>query len=204
MTQDIDLEFRPPSYFRPIKIEQYLLSQVKSAVLRDHLKVLFEQGKHSEVGAISQELIDSPQDRKALERVHPMFMGGNYLPSTDDGEIEIARISIESTTYDVTCVYAKPSVGKIEYRVVDEYDGDTLNFPTEATTDKPMTLGEFTDFFLEAWPLIDVLEMNFESDVESALGFFRAQSDFYPDLDSLCRKRVIDHFPEPEDEDEDD
>lgn len=75
MTQDIDLQFRPPSYFRPIKVEQYLLSQVKSAVLRDHLKVLFEQGKHSEVGAISQELIDSPEDRKALERVHPMFMG---------------------------------------------------------------------------------------------------------------------------------
>jgi hypothetical protein len=202
MSTHINLDYRPKSYFRPVKIEEYLFSKIKSAVLRDHLELLFEQGRHDEVGQISQSLIDSPEDRKALEAVHPMFMGGNYLPDTDDGEIEIARISINSTTSDVTCVYAKPVNGKIEYRVVDEYEGDTLNFPTEATTDVPMSLREFTEFFLKAWPLIDVLEMNFESDIERALGFFRAHSKFYSDLDAFCRLKVIEHFPDPEDLDD--
>jgi hypothetical protein len=31
--------------------------------------------------------------------LHPMFMGGNYLPDTDEGEVEIARIEIASTTF---------------------------------------------------------------------------------------------------------
>lgn len=74
--------------------------------------------------------------------------------------------------------------------MVDEYGGDTLHGRTETITQEPMTLGEFADFFLKAWPLIDVLEMNFEDDLEGALGFFTADSSFYPEFDALCRERV--------------
>lgn len=80
--------------------------------------------------------------------------------------------------------------GRIHYRVVDEYGGDTLHGRTEAVTPEPMTLSEFAGFFLKAWPLIDVLEMNFEDDLEGALGFFTADSSFYPLLDALCRERA--------------
>lgn len=65
------------------------------------------------------------RDRKVLEAMHPMFMGGNYLPAAEDGEVEIARIRIASTTDDVTSVYAKCDEGVIRYRVVDDYGGDT-------------------------------------------------------------------------------
>jgi hypothetical protein len=65
-------------------------------------------------------------------------------------------------------------------------------------SEKPLTLGEMADFFLSAWSLIDTLEMSFEADLEGALGFFVAKSDFYPDFDRLCRKRVIEAFPAPE------
>jgi hypothetical protein len=198
MSDEIDLEFRPKTYFRPEKLEKYLLSKVKGAVLRKKLKALFEVGRHDEVRELLDDSAFSVADRKALESVHPMFMGGNYLPDTDDGEVEIARISIRSTTFDVTSVYAKPVDGAVHYRVVDEYDGDTLQGPSESTTSVPMTLGEFADFFLTAWPLIEVLEMNYEDDVEGALGFFSADSDFYPDLDRLFRKRVREHFPKPD------
>ena len=128
-----------------------------------------------------------------------MFMGGNYLPETERGEI--ARIEIASTTFDVTCLFAKTVDGHIHYRVVDEYDGDTLTGPSEMTSDKPLSLGQMTDFFLGAWSLIDVLKMNFEEDVESALSFFRAKSEFYRDFDRLCRKRAVESYPKPEDED---
>jgi len=194
MSDHIDLAFRPKSYFGPERLEQFLLSRVKGAVLRKRLKALFQAGRHDEVRHLAGDAAFSVADRKALEAIHPMFMGGNYLPDTDDGEVEIARISIRSSTFDVTSVYARPEAGSIRYRVVDEYGGDTLQGPSEATAAGPMTLGEMADFFLAAWPFIAVLEANFEGDVERALGFFSADSDFYPAFDSLLRKRVRAHF----------
>ena len=202
MSDEIDLEFRPRGYFRPEALEKFLISKVKGVVLRERLSALFEAGQYDELKNLLSDVAFSEADRKALEAIHPMFMGGNYLPDTKGGEVEIARISIQSTTFDVTCVYARQEGGVIHYRVVDEYEGDTLQGPSETITAVPMALGEFTDFFLTAWPLMDVLEMNFESDVESALGFFSAQSDFYPALDRLCRERVSKHFSPAEPESE--
>lgn len=194
MSTNIDLDFRPRTYFGPQKLERHLLSKVKGAVVRKKLQALFAEGRHAEVKDLLTTEALTAKDRKALEAFHPMFMGGNYLPDTEDGEVEIARISIKSTTFDVTCVYARPSHGVIHYRVVDEYGGDTLQGPSVTQSGMPMTLGELAEFFLGAWSLIDVLEMNFEGDEEGALDFFTADSDFYPDLDSLCRKRVRAHF----------
>ena len=202
----IDLGYRPATYFRPQHLERYLLSQVKGAVLRRRLQELVDAGRHDEVRALLGANGISAAECKAMESVHPMFLGGNYLPDTERGEVEIARVSLASVTGDVTCVYARPADGGIHYRVVDEYGGDTLQGPAEAWSAVPMTLGEFTDFFLRAWPLIAVLEMNFGDDLEEALWFFSASSDFYPDLDALCRERVIAHFPErvPEEGDAED
>jgi hypothetical protein len=194
MNDDIDLNFRPSSYFGPKRLEQYLLSQVKGGVLKRKLQTLFEEGRHSDVKALVGSTGISENDRKALEAFHPMFMGGNYLPDTEHGEVEIARIRIESTTYDVTSVFAKSDKGAIRYRVVDEYDGGTLAGKTETVSEKPLTLGELEDFFLTAWPLMGVLEMNFGGDLKASLDFFLAESDFYPEFDRLCRLRVSEHF----------
>lgn len=201
MSNAIDLEYRPTTYFRPERLERFLISRIKGAVLRKRLQALFDAGEHDKVRTLLIAEGISDGDFKVLESFHPMYMGGNYLPDTDDGEVEIARISIQSTTYDVTCVYARPDRGAVRYRVVDEYDGDTLQGKTKARTGKPMTLGEFANFFLGAWPLIGVLEMNFGDDRKASLNFFSAESMFYPDLDALCRQRVIEHFPVPEVED---
>ena len=38
------------------------------------------------------------QAQKALGSVHPMFMGGNYLPETEDAEVEIARSALGGQT----------------------------------------------------------------------------------------------------------
>ena len=194
MTHDIDLNFRPSSYFKPRRLEQYLLSQVKGGMLKRKLQTLFEEGRHSEVKTLVGSTGISENDRKALEAFHPMFMGGNYLPDTEHGEVEIARIRIESTTYDVTSVFARSDKGVIRYRVVDEYDGETLAGKTETVSEKPLTLCEVADFFLTAWPLMGVLEMNFGGDLKASLDFFVAESDFYPEFDRLCRLRVAQHF----------
>jgi hypothetical protein len=60
---------------------------------------------------------------------------------------------------------------------------------------RPPTLGQMADFFLSAWPLIDVLEMNdLHEDIDSALCFFLARSEFYPSFHALCVERVEAHF----------
>ncbi|MDP2325742.1 MAG: hypothetical protein Q8N51_17180 [Gammaproteobacteria bacterium] len=138
----------------------------------------------------------SQAERRAIGRIHPMFMGGEYLPDMDEQEVEIARISIHSTTSDVTSVYARRGQDGIAYRVVDEYEGETLSGDNERTSKSPLSLEELTEFFLGAWPLMDVLEMNYEGDLDGMLGFFWADSAFYPALDALLRERVEEAFGE--------
>jgi hypothetical protein len=196
MNDDIDLNFRPSSYFRPQRLEQYLVSRVKGGVLKQKLQMLFKEGRHSEVKALVGSKGISENDRKAFEAFHPMYMGGNYLPDTEHGEVEIARIRIKSTTSDITSVFANFDNGILRYRVVDEYAGETLTGNTETVSERNLTLAELADFFLAAWPLMDVLEMNFGGDLKASLDFFLAESDFYPEFDRLCRLRVSQHFAE--------
>jgi hypothetical protein len=48
--------------------------------------------------------------------------GGDFLPKLRDREVEIARISLNSTTWDVISVRARPIRRGIAYQVADEYD----------------------------------------------------------------------------------
>lgn len=194
----IDLEQRPAGYFAPLDIEQHLVAGVRGSLVRAQMQALLDAGRRTEL----RQLLDVhgiPETvRLHLEASHPMFMGGNYLPERAPGEVEIARITIRSTTYDVTAVYARAQDGRIHYRVVDEYDGATLEGRDEACTEEPMTLGALARFFLGAWPLLQVLEANCGGDQAASLGFFDAASAFYPDFDALCRQEVVERFPLPE------
>ena len=194
MSTEIDLDSRPSTYFRPQSLERHLISTVKGAVLKQKLQALFDEGRHAEVKELLGSDGISAEDAKSLEAIHPMFMGGNYLPDAEDGEVEIARISLQSTTFDVASINACLREGIIHYRIVDEYEGDTLVGTTEFESEEPLSLGKITDLFMEAWTLIDVLEMNFDNDLDASLDFFSATSDFYPDFDRLCRRRVTEHF----------
>jgi hypothetical protein len=112
-------------------------------------------------------------------------MGGEYLPDQQENEIEIARVTIASTTSDVTSVYACRNKDDIHYRAVDEYEGDTLSDQTTCSSKLPLTLGELADFFLGAWDLIGVLDMNFEDNrypADEVRSFFerRLQAVFHP------------------------
>ena len=133
--------------------------------------------------------IKGERRRLALGRLHPSFMGGEYLPDRRDTEVEIARINIDSTTSDVTSVYAKAGKDRIRYRVVDEYNGDTLSEKRTRSSKRPLSLGELIDFFLGAWPLQEVLEMN-ELDRDGAQDFTRPSSEVYPQFEAGIRARI--------------
>lgn len=189
----IDFSFRPRSYFWPMGLETHLLSRIKGAERRAIVEGLVKAGRVDEVfDFVAKSALDE-DERKALGRIHPRFMGGEYLPNLGQGEVEIARITIQSTLQDVTSVFARRGRRRIYYRVVDEYEGETLSGKTERTSTKPLTLGELEQFFNGAWSIFEVLEMNFGEDgydPDDIRSFSSATSQFYPQIGALYRQRI--------------
>ena len=191
----LDLNFRPRSYFWPIDLERHLLATIKGKKRREFVEAAIAAGQ---LDLLPGKLLKpglSSKDRQAIGRIHPMFMGGEYLPELEECEVEIARIEIKSTTYDVTSVRACLDGDRIAYRVVDEYDGDTLTGRNARTSDRPLTQGELVEFFDGAWSILDVLDYNYGEDgydEDEMLAFVRPSSEFYPEFGRLCYERIKD------------
>src|SRR5260221_10766486 len=93
--------------------------------------------------AIPDYLLNESLDdeaRVSRGKIHPMFMGGEYLPDYGDCEVEIARIELKSTTYDVISLRARPIGSRIKYRFVDEYQTE-YRLPQQ-TSRRPFSLPE--------------------------------------------------------------
>ena len=204
-TYGIDLEFRPTTYFWAKEHGIALVSDIKGAQRRRLYAGALESGLTDLIDPdfLSHDL--ASDQRRLLGRIHPSFMGGEYLPNKREKEVEIARITIASTTQDVTCVYARPVGRRIHYCVVDEYDGDTLDGRAFRTSNKPLNLQQLTDFFLGSWNLLSCLDVNFESHGfprEKVHGFIvDASSSFYAEFETLIRIRVdewLDQVAPPE------
>ena len=153
-------------------LDKDLLTHVKGAARRAMLQRLIDEGRLDEIPDFLAAAKLSEAERTSIGRIHPRLIGGEYLPDQGEDEVEIARIEIASSTGDVTSVYARREGIHIHYRVVDEYEGDTLTGDTERTSAEPLTLGELTDYFLNAWNLFEVLEFNEFANLDEALAFF--------------------------------
>ena len=123
-----------------------------------------------------------------------MFMGGEFLPGFRSGEVEIARVSIKSTTYDVNSIRAKMGGTRIRYRFYDEYDGETTTGKTSRTSIRPLTLGELLDFMFRAHHFFKMLDRNFPGKLEEQLKFFRGESEFYPKFHDALVEKTTEHF----------
>ena len=200
---ELDLGYRPSSYFWPITHETHVIAAIKGEHRRNAIRAAFDADRVTPLDEYYAAPTLQEEDRRALGRLHPSFMGGEYLPNREDTEIEIARINISSTLSDVTSVYAKAGKNRIYYRVVDEYNGDTLSAKRTRTSKQPLTLAELVEFFLGAWPLNEVLEMN-ELDREGAHDFTHPSSEFYPEFGRAIRAKINEWYPAEELEEEDD
>lgn len=190
----VDLAYRPKSYFWPLPVATHLLARVKGAERKAALRHLIDTGRLREAPHFLAESTLADPERQAAGRIHPAFMGGEYLPDLMPDEVEIARITIASMTQDVTSVYARRGKQRIYYRVVDDYAGATLAGKCARTSRHPLTLGELETFFNGAWSIFDVLEMNFGDDgfdLDRMLSFVvGVESEFYPQFGDLYAKRV--------------
>jgi hypothetical protein len=197
----LDLSYRPASYFWPITHETYSIAAIKGERRRNAIREAFDANRVTVLDDYYSTPVLHEEDRRALGRLHPSFMGGEYLPNRQETEVEIARINIDSTTSDVTSIYAKAGKNRIYYRVVDEYEGDTLNEKRTRSSKQPLTLNELIEFFLGAWSLKDVLEGN-NLDLEEAHDFTHPSSEFYPQFSAAIRARIDSWYPVKDTDDE--
>lgn len=120
---DIDLQYAPETYW-PVELTEEQLECRK--IWHDDIREY-----HREAG-----------------RIHPADMGGGYLPDFDEDEIEIARVSLRSTTGDQISIRAKRDGDLIRYRIADEYEEDNeegknqRQIPPFEISPKPLTLEE--------------------------------------------------------------
>jgi len=208
---DLDLNFRPQTYFWPLNERSHVVSAIKGAERRPYVELMMAEAREAELPRILLQPSLRPDELQASIAMHPSFMGGEYLPDRNDEEIEIARITIASTTQDVTCIYASRAGDDITYRAVDEYDDMTLTEARTRTSRLPLTVSELADFFLQAWDLFSILDMNFDSDgrrADEVRAFFWGSSEFYPGFNALIAHRVEEwlepQFAAPADEERDD
>ena len=206
----IDLEYRPASYFWPLGLETHLLSRIKGAERKAALQRLIDAGRLDEIPDFLAQSALSADERRAIGRLHPAFMGGEYLPDMAQNEVIIARIVIASTTQDVTCVYARRGKHRIHYRVVDEYDGETLCGKATRTSTRPLTLGQLEGFFNGAWSIFrragDELRRRRVSPRPMLRFVVDVDSEFYPDIGALYEQRIrawaAGRQPEPDPDEE--
>jgi hypothetical protein len=195
----IDYQFRPESYWAPATNPlETALRNVKGRNRREMIRDYHEAGNLEQLDEnLLADTLDA-EKRVSLGQIHPTFMGGEYLPNYDRSEVEIARIELESTTYDVISLRARPVGSRVKYRLVDEYASE-FRLPQQ-TSNRPFSLGELIRFLDSVEQVDDNLEPSWNqfgfvlfsnqcnlecgTELETLREFTRVSSDYYPNLAS--------------------
>src|SRR5262245_30682539 len=106
-TSKYNLQYRPDSYFESSDPMKVILSRVMGQERRSMLKAFAEEDGLEEINEGLFKEVLSPPERFYVGALHPMFMGGEYLPALAQNQIEIARVSLKSTTADVISIRAQ-------------------------------------------------------------------------------------------------
>ncbi len=139
--EGIDLEWRPTSYVADLGPVEAILQGIAGEERRAIVREKLTRTPRPEDGDVGEWLLQdrlSAEERVLLGRVHPRYMGGEYLPERASGELEIARVSLESSTGDVYSLCARRVGSRWHYKLYDEYGAEFELTP--ATSRHPLTL----------------------------------------------------------------
>ncbi len=195
--------FRPKSYWDDSDPLKAILKNIKGEKRRQLVIDYWNAGHLEKLNAtLLQDELET-EERRSLGRIHPSFMGGEYLPGYLPGEVEIARIWLQSTTSDVISLRACPRPSGISYRIEDEYEGQFTLPITESRV--PLSLGELVRQFEEGRLkglfgniATGYNEMNAEfAERESLRHFTRITSNIYSQLVTHFEK-VFEAWAQPE------
>jgi hypothetical protein len=122
-------------------------------------------------------------------------MSGEYLPDFEGDEVEIARVTLASVMGDVISIRARRQGARIHYRIVDEYEGETVYSCEPADSELPLTMRELIELMDNArgegmYPDygtgLTTVWRDFHADNGSSpdemVRFVRVSSELYPDL----------------------
>jgi hypothetical protein len=191
MCTQIDLSYQPETYWPDALDQEQLLARIQGqsrrAIARE---ILEEEGFAGLEAFFARETLDE-EERRFWGLLDPEYMGGEFLPELGLGEVEIARISLRSTTSDQIVIRAANAGKTIRYRVCDEYESEfELTFTKSA---EPLTLAELIAFIdgskhREEEQPGGLLVCNWENMVEwgysldAAIDFASIYSAWYPQL----------------------
>jgi len=175
---NFDLEFRP-AYFGPEDLQKHYGARVKGELRRQAAMDMADAGDFDEE-VMSSKL--SEEHREAVGAVHPWLMGGEYLPDFMEKEVEIARVTLASTTMDVTSIRAQKSDDGYTFRIVDEYENEFEFVPK--TSARPLSLRELIRIIDDCELVTGPRDMNLEGGCtpEEIYDFATVTSVFYPEL----------------------
>lgn len=192
MTIPDRFDYRPTTYW---DLPAGLLANIKGERRRQLITRVAATGDLADLDPrwLAETLTEEEQNALAL--LHPSLMGGEFLPDYRSGEVEIARICLESFLADVISLRARKEGAQIRYRMVDEYDNDYEFAPT--ATDMPLRLAELIHLIDTASnPFTDSVGLtssfrddNLEPgiDPKTLVTFVRVSSLFYPQLEAHYR-----------------
>ena len=193
----IDYSYRPVSYWNDETLAQAILNNVKGELRREKIRQALAEGS---IEDIPEEILGdalAENVRRATGRIHPWFLGGEFLPDCASGEVEIARISLESTTHDIISLRARRKEdGAIGYSITDEYEGSFSFHLSRQSSQLPLTLGELAGLLdtskQKGAPgnlIVGFNNHNAEYIGRSTLRHFtRIGSEFYPQLSQHCEE----------------
>ncbi len=180
---DIDWNYRPESYWTAPDPLSKIVGNVKGTTRR---KMIEDAVRNHTLDDMPDELLQDTLEedvRLTLGQVHPQLMGGEYLPDYSSDEIEIARVSMKSTTGDVISIRARKLGDRIRYSVVDEY---AMRFVLQKPeSEMPLTMSEIVD-------LIDSVRWGSEVDESEEQTNVSEDAEVFVGLTSSLRDLNID------------
>ena len=190
-----DLDYRPDSYWEFSNPLDAILAKVSSRNRRQMIIDYWNSGKLEE---LDDELLKdeiSVESREALARIHPSFMGGEYLPPKKADTVAIVTIDLRSVTSDVIELRAtRQKSGRIRYRWVDEYQSEGLAFsqPRE-TSVKPLTFGQLIQFIVGSSSEVGELPLCYnEYNCQGGRG--RSELRYFTSMSSVFYPKLADWF----------
>jgi hypothetical protein len=205
----VDMDFRPAHYsdfLNPMEaMVNGIAGQMRRDVTRcrvtdDMVRVVYEMSHSADGPPPLEEKVDQGYIR-SMNRFHgPHWLGGEYLPDLNAGEIEIARIVLASVLCDVLSIRARWVGGRYHYRILDEYE--TVFTHRRKTSKRTLTLAQIIELIQSAdgdqWEtgergLVECWweqEWDYGSEPRACTRFAKVESEIYLGMPDYYRLRA--------------
>jgi hypothetical protein len=208
----IDLDFRPVSYWEDASPLAAVLQRIKGTMRRAMVRDFIEGRAPAALGDIDAALLEESLDAETRERLvsfNRHWSAGEYLPDQRPGDVELVRFELNSSMGDVISLRASRSEvgGPITYYAVDEYPDDHNYVVTPESSPSTLTMRELVAMIdgivcpEQAECVEPFVETMVSVGADGDIDFIRVVSDLYPELERYYRER-LERWAAPEDEED--